>query len=58
MAENKCGCGGKHQQLGDCAACHGEAIFPYWCDSCERAVPEKRCPYCGLKARKQRINGR
>ena len=37
-----------------CAACRSEEIFAFWCGSCERSVPEKRCPYCGLKARKKR----
>ena len=53
MEQKKCGCGDGHRQGGD-GACHCEAIFPYWCDSCERSVFEKRCPYCGLKARKKR----
>jgi predicted RNA-binding protein with PUA domain len=37
-----------------CATCVRGAPLPYWCDVCERAVAEKRCPYCGLKARKIR----
>jgi predicted RNA-binding protein with PUA domain len=39
---------------GACQACGAEEIFSYWCEQCERSVPEKRCPYCGLKARKKR----
>jgi predicted RNA-binding protein with PUA domain len=54
MEERKCGCGGESRQ-DSCAGCH-EGIFAFWCDSCERSVPEKRCPYCGLKARKKRSN--
>ena len=26
----------------------------YWCEICGRTVAEKRCPLCGLKARKIR----
>ncbi len=27
----------------------------YWCAFCDRAVAEKRCPFCGMKARKKRL---
>jgi hypothetical protein len=37
-----------------CAACSGENIFSYWCKTCNRSVPEGRCPYCGLKAQKKK----
>jgi predicted RNA-binding protein with PUA domain len=37
-----------------CAARGGRQPLPYWCEVCERAVPEKRCPYCGLKAKRIR----
>ncbi|HEY5513674.1 MAG TPA: hypothetical protein VIK40_08525 [Geomonas sp.] len=53
MTTKECGCSGEKPQ-GVCAACRGEAIFSYWCESCNRSVPEKRCPLCGLKARKKR----
>ena len=53
MVGDKCACSEKPVP-GGCAACHSEEIFPFWCDSCERSVPEKRCPYCGLKARKKK----
>ena len=53
MEQKKCGCGEEHRQ-GSCAACPGEEVLSFWCDSCERPVPEKRCPYCGLKARRKR----
>ena len=55
MGKNNSGCGSE-QPHGGCAGCAGEELFSYWCDSCERSVPEKRCPYCGLKARKKRQN--
>ncbi|QXE89858.1 hypothetical protein KP001_15695 [Geomonas subterranea] len=50
----KSGC--EHEGKGEegCAACRREEIFPYWCESCARPVPEKRCPYCGLKAQKKK----
>jgi len=56
MEQNKCVCDKAHQPES-CAGCGSEEIFPYWCDSCERSVPEKRCPYCGLKACRKRLNG-
>jgi hypothetical protein len=37
------------------AACKGgclQVALPYWCETCRRAVAKKRCPGCGLKARK------
>jgi predicted RNA-binding protein with PUA domain len=56
MEKNDCACGQEHRKDG-CAACRSEEILTYWCDSCERSVAEKRCPYCGLKARRKRLNG-
>lgn len=52
MAEKGCSCGEKHE--GGCAGCAMEEIFSYWCESCKRSVPEKRCPYCGLKSKRKR----
>jgi predicted RNA-binding Zn-ribbon protein involved in translation (DUF1610 family) len=37
-----------------CTQCEGEDVLPYWCQVCRQAVAEKRCPLCGLKARKRR----
>jgi predicted RNA-binding protein with PUA domain len=51
MAQEKCGCGGEHQ---GCQACGADAIFSYWCETCQRSVAEKRCPYCGLKTQRKR----
>lgn len=31
-----------------------ETSFSYWCETCQQQIPEKRCPGCGLKARKIR----
>lgn len=42
---------------GACLFCIGQELL-YWCDSCGQAVAEKRCPLCGLKARKMRGNTR
>lgn len=53
MATDKCGCGG-HEDQGSCASCHADDIFGYWCDTCSRSVPAKRCPYCGLKTQRKK----
>jgi hypothetical protein len=45
-------CEGEYQ--GVCPEGDGAEVFPYWCQVCRQAVSEKRCPLCGLKARKQR----
>ena len=37
-----------------CPLCDQGTALPYWCETCERLVPEKRCLGCGLKARKVR----
>ncbi|MGA7826777.1 MAG: hypothetical protein WCA04_03895 [Geobacteraceae bacterium] len=37
-----------------CERCRNETQFLYWCEVCEKAVEEKRCPSCGLKTRKIR----
>lgn len=42
-----------HKGCG-CGVCRRDAIFSYWCSSCNRSVAEKRCPYCGLKAQKKK----
>ncbi|MBJ6798953.1 hypothetical protein [Geomonas propionica] len=51
---DKGNCGHDDSGQKGCAACKREEIFPYWCQSCQRSVPEKRCPYCGLKAQKKK----
>jgi hypothetical protein len=55
MTKSKCGCGGGHDK-GSCAACLSEQES-YWCQTCNRPVPDKRCPFCGLKAQKRRSSG-
>ncbi|HEX8960524.1 MAG TPA: hypothetical protein VF775_03045 [Geobacteraceae bacterium] len=49
MTETKCTCGREGEA---CPVCGEREIPVYWCDGCRRAVAEKRCPLCGLKARK------
>jgi len=53
MAEEKCVCGREGEE-GACAACGEREAPAYWCDHCGQTVYEKRCPLCGLKARKMR----
>ena len=54
MADEKHGGGCRKGQGGTCTDCGDVEISGYWCDVCEREVAEKRCPFCGLKARKLR----
>lgn len=35
-----------------CEACEKSQPPRYWCEVCGKAVPEKRCLSCGLKARR------
>jgi hypothetical protein len=37
-----------------CTVCREVEKSGYWCNVCKREVAEKRCPLCGLKARKLR----
>lgn len=53
MDKEECNCHEKNRER-TCQGCDGENALPYWCETCERRVPEKRCPGCGLKARKVR----
>ncbi|MDR3580791.1 MAG: hypothetical protein P4L44_12595 [Oryzomonas sp.] len=48
-----CGCGTKRSEE-TCPACREAEPRRYWCETCERVVADKRCPLCGLKARKIR----
>lgn len=53
MDSKPCGCGGV--EPGEVCPVCGKGEFPrYWCEACQRAVADKRCPLCGLKARKIR----
>jgi predicted RNA-binding protein with PUA domain len=51
--ENCNGCIGKEELT--CQGCCEDELL-YWCDTCACAVAEKRCPSCGLKARKMKID--
>ncbi len=53
MVGGKCACAGGKPGEG-CPACAERELPAYWCDSCRQAVAGKRCPLCGLKARKRR----
>jgi hypothetical protein len=53
MSDENCICSVK--KPGEvCPVCAESALPLYWCDSCGQSVAEKRCPLCGLKARKVR----
>lgn len=53
MSDEKYTCSGK--KPGEvCAVCAESGLPLYWCDACGQSVTEKRCPLCGLKARKIR----
>ena len=47
--------GGKPEEL--CPVSGGCKLLPFWCEACQIAVAEKRCPLCGLKAKKIRPGG-
>jgi predicted RNA-binding Zn-ribbon protein involved in translation (DUF1610 family) len=51
MVDGKCRCAG-NKPGEDCPDCGADESLLFWCDTCEEAVPEKRCPLCGLKAKK------
>ena len=46
-----CSCG-KNTAEQACSECRETESQQYWCETCERIVAHKRCPLCGLKARK------
>ncbi|GEM_PF-1967069 len=48
---DECSCNDRDRE-GACRVCGIDEPLPYWCETCERPVAEKRCPCCGLKARK------
>jgi len=53
MAEGKCRCNEGNPGV-ECPVCRMGEQPDYWCDTCRQAVTGKRCPLCGLKARKMR----
>ncbi|MDD2542369.1 MAG: hypothetical protein PHH28_15205 [Desulfuromonadaceae bacterium] len=54
--DKKCN-NGKNNPQRTCWACEKEAPLIYWCETCQHLLPGKRCPDCGLKARKVRQSG-
>jgi len=51
MTAEKCTCG--MEKSGEVSTVREDRKLPgYWCEVCQRTVAEKRCPLCGLKARK------
>ena len=52
MADGKCPWGAKEGE--GCSICGSDAAPLYWCESCGEYVEEKRCPLCGLKAKRVR----
>lgn len=50
MATKGCSCG--DVKSAQSCGCPGAGTELYWCESCRRVVPDKRCPHCGLKAKK------
>jgi len=51
MDREDCSCGDEGPEM-TCRMCGSDTLLPYWCETCQRLVPEKRCQCCGLKARK------
>jgi hypothetical protein len=37
-----------------CQNCQEDELLLYWCEQCNQAIAEKRCPLCGLKARRMK----
>lgn len=56
MNREDCSSGDKEPEIA-CKMCGSEITLPYWCETCQRPVAEKRCPCCGLKTRKSRRPG-
>jgi predicted amidophosphoribosyltransferase len=54
IIENKA-CAG-HVANPECRLCGGDETPGYWCEVCGQEVAEKRCPLCGLKARRIRTD--
>jgi len=51
----KCTCGADPPE--SCPVCEKRECLGYWCEICGQVVTDKRCPLCGLKARKMRMEG-
>jgi len=55
MSSVKCRCGANPRE--SCPVCEKWDLPAYWCGICGQVVADKRCPLCGLKARKMRMDG-
>jgi len=51
MDREECGCNENGPEM-TCGMCGSDTSIPYWCETCQRLVAEKRCQCCGLKTRK------
>ena len=56
MTREECDCSDNGPEMA-CRMCGSDTTLPYWCETCQRLVPEKRCPCCGLKAQKAASRG-
>ena len=52
MGNGKCACGETEEE--SCTLCDSGGEPLYWCEACREYVAEKRCPLCGLKAKRVR----
>jgi predicted RNA-binding protein with PUA domain len=52
MVNRKCTCCVSKGE--SCSTCNPEGFPLYWCESCQETVEDKRCPLCGLKAKRMR----
>jgi predicted RNA-binding protein with PUA domain len=53
MDNTGCNCSNKASEMTCRINSRGEPL-PYWCETCQQLVADKRCPGCGLKSRKVR----
>jgi|GEM_PF-1745270 len=53
MDRQGCNCNKVKNEM-TCKGCDNEMPLSFWCETCQLLVPEKRCPSCGLKAKKVR----
>lgn len=51
-------CCGDQKAQSICSVCDSCLPLQYWCETCQQQVVEKRCPGCGLKARKIRLDSK
>ncbi len=56
METKECDCCEKNN-WNACGKCVIKELPQYWCETCGKQLPEKRCPDCGLKSRKMSRSG-